>query len=157
MAHALRRYWSASGWRKASPRASRFPEQFVSDFDQLTYTAFRSAHDASVAYRTEKPTYARLAALGPVPKLLAIFGVLDAIVPAATAKFYEQVPGAKVETIDGVGHSPMVEAHDKTLALIPRVSRAGALETQRCRQDRPSIVDVPGYAAGIVFLTSTIR
>ena len=104
----------AQGFAKGFP----VPEQFVSDFDQLTYTAFRSAHDASVAYRTEKPTYARLAALGPVPKLLAIFGALDAIVPAATAKFYEQVPGAKVETIDGVGDPPMVEAPDKTLALI---------------------------------------
>lgn len=51
----------------------------------------------------------------PLP---AIFGSLDAIVPAAETKQYEKVPGASVTTIDGVRHSPMVQAPDKTLALI---------------------------------------
>jgi len=39
-------------------------------------------------------------------------------VASAGANLYEGVPGAKVEIIDGVGHSPMVEAPDKLLALI---------------------------------------
>ena len=43
------------------------PEKFVADLKQLTYTAFRSAHDDSIAYRTAKPTNERLAALMPVP------------------------------------------------------------------------------------------
>jgi pimeloyl-ACP methyl ester carboxylesterase len=94
------------------------PQRFVDDLRQLTYTAFRAAHDASVAYRREKATYARLAALGPVPPLLAIAGAADAIVPVTTAKLYEKVPGAKVEILDGVGHTPMVEAPGRTLALI---------------------------------------
>ena len=34
------------------------------------------------------------------------------------AKRFEVVPGAKVVMIDGVGHSPMVEAPEKTLSLI---------------------------------------
>jgi pimeloyl-ACP methyl ester carboxylesterase len=80
---------------------------------QLTYTAFRSAHDDSIAYETEKPVVERLAALNPV-----IFGSQDALVAPESAKLYERVPGAKVVILDGPGHSPMVEAPKKTLALI---------------------------------------
>jgi pimeloyl-ACP methyl ester carboxylesterase len=94
------------------------PERFVADLKQLTYDAFRTAHNESVAYRTSQPTYARLAALKPVPPLLAITGSLDAIVPPEHAKLFERVPGARVATIEGAGHSPMVEKPAKTLELI---------------------------------------
>jgi pimeloyl-ACP methyl ester carboxylesterase len=94
------------------------PEQFVADFKQLTYTAFRSAHDASVAFRTERQTPDRLKALDPVPPLLVIFGSRDALISPASAKLFGTVPGARVEVIDRAGHSPMVEAPEKTLALI---------------------------------------
>jgi pimeloyl-ACP methyl ester carboxylesterase len=94
------------------------PEKFVADLKQLTYTAFRSAHGDSVAYRTAKPTYERLAALNPVPPLLALCGTEDAIVPPDQAKFFARVPGAKVVMIEGSGHSPMVEKPAKTLELI---------------------------------------
>ena len=95
-----------------------FPPAFVDDFKQLTYRASRSAHDASIAYREAKPPYERLAALQPVPPLLVIFGAQDAIVPPHTAKLFEHVPGARLEFIEGAGHSPMVEAPQKTLELI---------------------------------------
>jgi pimeloyl-ACP methyl ester carboxylesterase len=85
------------------------PEKFIADIRQLTYTAFRTAHNDSIAYRTAKPPYERIAALQPVPPLLALSGTLDAIVPPDHAKFYERVPGAKVAMIAGSGHSPMVE------------------------------------------------
>jgi pimeloyl-ACP methyl ester carboxylesterase len=94
------------------------PERFVADFKQLTYTAFRSAHDASVAFRTERETPDRLKALDPVPPLLVIFGSRDALIPAASAKLFAAVPGARIEVIDGAGHSPMVEAPKKTISLI---------------------------------------
>jgi pimeloyl-ACP methyl ester carboxylesterase len=93
-------------------------EKFVADIKQLTYIAFRTAHNDSFAYRTQKPTYERLAALKPVPPLFAIFGALDAIVPPDQAKFFERVPGGKVAMIEGAGHSPMVETPVKTLELI---------------------------------------
>jgi pimeloyl-ACP methyl ester carboxylesterase len=34
------------------------------------------------------------------------------------ARLYDSVPGARVEVIDGAGHSPMVEVPAKTLELI---------------------------------------
>jgi pimeloyl-ACP methyl ester carboxylesterase len=94
------------------------PEKFVADIRQLTYTAFRSAHEDSVAYRTAKPTNERLAALMPVPPLLALTGTEDAIVPPEHEKYFAQVPGAKIATIEGSGHSPMVEKPRETLELI---------------------------------------
>ena len=38
--------------------------------------------------------------------------------PPDQAQLYAKVPGAKVVTLAGVGHSPMVEAPAKTLELI---------------------------------------
>jgi pimeloyl-ACP methyl ester carboxylesterase len=99
------------------------PEKFVADIRQLTYSAFREAHDGSVKYRTLKPPFERLAALSPVPPLLAMTGALDAIVPPEHLKFYERVPGSEVAIIEGAGHSPMVEKPAKTLELIRHFMR----------------------------------
>jgi pimeloyl-ACP methyl ester carboxylesterase len=90
----------------------------VDDLKQLTYTASRSAHEESIVYRRAKAPYERLAALHPPPPQLVVFGSQDAIVPPETAKLFEHVPGTKVEIIEGAGHSPMVEAPEKTLELI---------------------------------------
>jgi pimeloyl-ACP methyl ester carboxylesterase len=94
------------------------PERFVADVKQLTYAAFRSAHDESLAYRTAKSTAERLAAITPVPPLLVIFGARDAIVPPSHAMLFGRVPDARLIMIDDVGHSPMVEAPERVLALI---------------------------------------
>ncbi len=76
--------------------------------------------NGGVAFRQAKSIPDRLAALGPVPPLLVIFGAQDALISAASAKLFEAVPGARIEIIDGAGHSPMVETPDKTLDLIHR-------------------------------------
>jgi len=94
------------------------PETFISDVQQLTYSAFRQAHDESVAYRKAVAPYERIAALKPMPPLLAIFGTRDAIISPDDAKFFQRVPGAKVAMIEGAGHSPMVEAPEKVLESI---------------------------------------
>lgn len=94
------------------------PDRFVADVKRLTYTAFRTAHNDSIAYETEKPVVERLAALDPSPPLLVIFGSRDALVAPASARLYERVPGAKLVIVDGPGHSPMVEAPEKVVALI---------------------------------------
>jgi pimeloyl-ACP methyl ester carboxylesterase len=94
------------------------PERFVADLNQLTYTAFRKAHDESVVYRKSKPTYQRIAELKPLPPLLVIFGDRDAIVPPESANLFARIPGAKVTMIEGAGHSPMVESPAKVIELI---------------------------------------
>jgi pimeloyl-ACP methyl ester carboxylesterase len=100
------------------------PERFVADFRQLTYKAFRLAHEESVAYRTKKPTYERLAAIVAPPPLLAITGSMDAIVSLASAMLYARVRGARVEIVPGSGHSPMIEKPKETLAFIREFLRA---------------------------------
>jgi len=94
------------------------PQRFVTDLAQLTYPAAVGAHDGSVAYRSAETIPERLAALKPAPPLLVIVGTLDAIVPVDEAQKYRAVPGVRIVTLDGVGHSPMVEAPDRTLDLI---------------------------------------
>lgn len=94
------------------------PEKFVDDVKQLTYTAFRSAHDGSIAFDEAKAPVERLAALTSPPPLLVIFGSRDGLVSPESAELYKKVPGARIEVIEGSGHSPMVEAPAKTLALI---------------------------------------
>jgi pimeloyl-ACP methyl ester carboxylesterase len=96
------------------------PEKFVADLRQLPYPAFRQAHWDSETYRREQALPARLSRVSPVPPLLVLFGTRDAIVPPEHAKFFESVPGAKIAMLDGVGHSPMVEAPQQTLELIEK-------------------------------------
>jgi hypothetical protein len=62
---------------------------------QLTYTAFKSAHNDSVAYQAARPAYESFAALNPVPPLLMIFGAEDRLVPVDTAKLFEKVTVAR--------------------------------------------------------------
>ncbi len=102
------------------------PEAFVADLWQLTYTVFHNAHDDSLAYVTEEGTPERLSALDPVPPLLVIFGTRDQLISPASAKLFDKVPGASVVMIGGAGHSPMVEAPEKTLALIENFLAAPA-------------------------------
>jgi len=104
----------------------RVPNKFVADLWQLTYTAFRHAHDDSVAFVAEREIPVRLAELGTVPPLLVLFGTEDALIPPKSARRFETVPGAKLVMIDGVGHSPMVEAPAKTLGLIKDFIDRGA-------------------------------
>ena len=73
-----------------------------------------------------RPIYERLAELKPVPPLLSIYGSLDSKMSAENAKLYERVPGATVVTLEGVGHSPHVEAPAKTVKLIEDFLSSGA-------------------------------
>lgn len=94
------------------------PKAFVADLWQLTYTAFHTAHDDSVAYVTQTPTYERINAIEPRPPLLVIFGTEDALISPASAKLFENVKGAKLVMVEGAGHSPMVEKPERILGLL---------------------------------------
>lgn len=94
------------------------PETFIADLWQLTYTAFRHAHENSIAYVAQEGTPARLSNLDSIPPLLVVFGTEDALISPESATLFESVPGAKLVMIDGAGHSPMVEKPEETLARI---------------------------------------
>ena len=96
----------------------KVPEQFIDDVRQVPYAAFRSAHSESFAFRRAKTINSRLDAIRPAPPLLVIVGSLDPFLPPSSVKLFEQIRGANIVTLAGVGHSPMVEAPAKTLTII---------------------------------------
>lgn len=93
------------------------PDRVVTDNRAMTYDSFTTTTDEADAYLEEQPLASRLAATG-VP-LLFIDGSEDQIIDAeAVAEEFHAVPGAITEVIDGVGHSPNVEAPEETTELI---------------------------------------
>lgn len=93
------------------------PDQVVDDLREMTYTAFVDVAEAEGDYSDARSLDDRLSAI-EVP-LLVVFGREDQIYDAEAAiEPYEDVIGARTELIEGVGHSPNVEAPEQTAALI---------------------------------------
>jgi pimeloyl-ACP methyl ester carboxylesterase len=92
------------------------PQQLVDDTRGMTYHALTAASHASDDYLEQRPLPDRLTPLGK--PLLVIFGEQDQRWRASSAALYRAVPGAKVELIPGVGHSPMLEDPPRTAALL---------------------------------------
>jgi len=97
------------------------PDEFVEDLRRMTYSSFTGGHADS--YREDEPLDDRLAATGlPV---LVVYGAEDTIVvpPDEAADEFRDIPGARVVMLDGVGHTPQVEAPARTAALVDRFDR----------------------------------
>ena len=93
------------------------PDRVVDDNRAMTYDSFTSASERADDFLEEQPVASRLAATG-VP-LMWIDGSEDQIIDAtAVSEEFHAVPGAITKLIDGVGHSPNVEAPDETAKLI---------------------------------------
>lgn len=93
------------------------PDQVVDDLREMTYAAFTDVADAESSYSDTRPLNERLSAL-QIP-LLVVFGTEDQIYDAVPAiQPYEDIEGVQTELLDGVGHSPNVEAPERTAALI---------------------------------------
>lgn len=106
-----------SGLEIAFAEGFDVPEFAVRSFRDLTYNAYHDSGLESDDYKDESPIHERLAAMDlPV---FAIFGEGDRIaeVPESVAA-YRDVPGARVATIAGAGHSPNVEKPRTTARLI---------------------------------------
>lgn len=122
------------------------PDQVVDDLGEMTYTAFVDIADAEGDFSGDRPLDDRLSAI-EVP-LLVVFGLEDQIYDAeASIEPYRDIPGAQAELLEGVGHSPNVEAPERTAALInafiirvdaaelaERRAEAAALEKQRAKR-----------------------
>ncbi|WP_344525382.1 alpha/beta fold hydrolase [Streptomyces albiaxialis] len=110
----------------------RIPQGLVDDVRGMTYHSFVSTLRASSAYLERRPLPDRLAELG-LP-LLVLFGADDRRWSSASAEDYRAVPGARVELLPGLGHSPMMEDPARTAEPLLAFSARHAPRQER-RED----------------------
>ena len=92
------------------------PDQFVDDFNRMTYISFDHSAGEEEVYTDEEPLDQRVRRAF-VP-LLVIFGAEDQIYDAREAlSVYADIPGAQTELVPGAGHSPNVETPARTASL----------------------------------------
>jgi pimeloyl-ACP methyl ester carboxylesterase len=102
--------------RTGMARAVYVPDAIVEHAQRLTLRDLKGAMRASSAYLAERSLPDRLAPLG-LP-LLVVFGADDGRWRASSAAAYRVVPGARVELLPGVGHTPMMEDPHTTGRLL---------------------------------------
>jgi pimeloyl-ACP methyl ester carboxylesterase len=89
------------------------PDQFVEDFNKMTYTSYDSSHKESNDYNEAKPVYERLARFKK--PILVIQGKEDDLVDPDSARKYQN---ANIVFFPDTGHSPMVEKPEETARLM---------------------------------------
>ncbi|MFG2721509.1 alpha/beta fold hydrolase [Streptomyces sp. NPDC048416] len=104
------------GVSTAFTRKVRITHQMIADIRGMTYRSLTATKEASTAYVKERPVPDRLAGLG-LPTLV-IFGSRDRRWQPSSAQDYRRVPHVRIEILDGVGHTPMVEDPDTTGTLL---------------------------------------
>jgi pimeloyl-ACP methyl ester carboxylesterase len=99
------------------------PDEFVDEFNRMTYTSYDSDGKEG-DYMKAEPLDHRIE--GTRTPLLAIFGAEDQIYESKGAlAAYAKVPGAQTALIPGAGHSPNVEKPGRTATLILGFDRPG--------------------------------
>lgn len=101
------------------------PQEIVDDVRGMTLHGSVATSQGAEAYLRERPVPARLAALGT--PLLVLFGEEDHRWQPTAFADYRAVPGASVEALSSLGHSPMLEDPQRTLALLSPFLAAHAL------------------------------
>jgi pimeloyl-ACP methyl ester carboxylesterase len=89
------------------------PDQFVEDFNKMTYTSYDSSHNESGDYNDATPVSERLAQFDK--PLLVIQGANDDFVDPESARDYQD---ANIVFFPATGHTPMVENPDQTARLV---------------------------------------
>ena len=82
----------------------------------MTHRDFVGAMRGPLNYLGQRSLPGRLTTLG-IP-LLVIFGVDDQRWRSSLASAYQAVPGARVEPLPGIGHTPMLEDPQTTGTLL---------------------------------------
>jgi pimeloyl-ACP methyl ester carboxylesterase len=108
-------------------RGYEIPQHLVDCVRSTTYHAFTATSRAALDYLEQHSLPERLAVLDT--PLLVIFGEEDGRCRSSAAAEYHAVPGARVELLNGLGHSPMVEDPPRTAALL-QVFTASVLSGQ---------------------------
>ncbi|MEV1248023.1 alpha/beta fold hydrolase [Nonomuraea sp. NPDC050022] len=94
----------------------KVPQAVVDDARGMTYHALIATTQTGDDYVNQRALPDRLIPLGK--PLLVIFGEEDQRWRSSSAAEYSAVPGAKVELLAGVGHSPIMEDPPRTAALL---------------------------------------
>ena len=102
--------------RSAFARPVEVPDVIVGAALGMTHRALAGTARGAVDYISHKSLPDRLVALG-IP-LLVIFGQEDARYSSSSAADYATVPGARLEVLAGVGHTPMLEDPQTTARLL---------------------------------------
>jgi pimeloyl-ACP methyl ester carboxylesterase len=111
--------------RSAFTRPVDLPGAIIEAALGMTHHALAGTARGSEAYMRQQSLPGRLAALG-VP-VLVIFGAEDARYPSSSsAAAYRAVPGARVELLPGVGHTPMMEDPQATATLLLNFAEAAS-------------------------------
>jgi pimeloyl-ACP methyl ester carboxylesterase len=93
------------------------PDKYVEDVREMTYPAYHQSFEEQDVYTDAVPLNERLEKTGK--PLLIIFGAEDQIFSAREAlSAYAAIPGVKTVLIEGSGHSPQIEAPEKTATEI---------------------------------------
>jgi pimeloyl-ACP methyl ester carboxylesterase len=100
----------------AFTRPVEIPGGLIQDTLGMTHRALAGTGPAFLDYLRQRSVPDRLAALG-LP-LLVIFGADDRRWHSSSAADYRAVPGARVELLPGVGHTPMMEDPPATGTLL---------------------------------------
>jgi pimeloyl-ACP methyl ester carboxylesterase len=109
---------------KAFHEGFDFPDTFVENVKEMTYTAFAESPKEGGDFTDAQHLDDRIASTRlPVT---VIFGAEDRIVNPDSADDYRDIPGAKVVVLPGIGHTPQMEAPARSAALVRTQDRAAA-------------------------------
>jgi pimeloyl-ACP methyl ester carboxylesterase len=102
--------------RSAFTRPIDVPDAIIDAALGMAHPALAGTAHGALQYMAQQSLPDRLVALGI--RVLVIFGTEDARYPSSSAADYRVVPGARVELLPGVGHTPMMEDPETTGALL---------------------------------------
>ncbi|MGB8943047.1 MAG: alpha/beta fold hydrolase [Streptomyces sp.] len=103
------RRFASSGFSRAG---YQIPPELLDEVRRMTHHTFTTTMQATRDYLEQRALPDRLTALGK--PLLVIFGEDDRRWRSSSAADYRAVPGAKVELLPGLGHSPILEDPPRT-------------------------------------------
>jgi pimeloyl-ACP methyl ester carboxylesterase len=107
---------------KAFHEGFDFPDEFVDNVTEMTYTAFAESPKEGGDFSDEQHLDDRIASTHlPVT---VIFGAEDRIVNPESANDYRDIPGAKVVVLPGTGHTPQMERPARSAALVRERDRS---------------------------------
>jgi len=102
--------------RTGFTRPLDIPDAFIEHALEMTHRDFVGAMRGPLNYLGQRSLPDRLTTLG-IP-LLVIFGADDQRWRSSLASAYRAVPGARVELLPGIGHTPMLEDPQTTGTLL---------------------------------------